>query len=210
MRTEKMRQDNIRKVYGASAELFANFGVVNTNLETIAEKAGVSLRSVVNYFGKKEKLIKDMRFYFVNRATETIMGMLQKEEFLALSGKEKTIEIINLIATYAKEKYLYVCALIEMRALEVVPKMENDEVIPPIIELDKLLKEYLSEGKKDGSVRADSNFEAYIPLLIITIKGMISQYCTVLKDKDAKSIETFEASFKSLYSFLDVLLTKRL
>ena len=210
MRTEKMRQDNIRKVYSASADLFANCGVANTNLETIADKAGISLRSVVNYFGKKEKLIKDMRHYFVEKATNEIRDAYQQESFKTLSGREKLIEAIKIMVEYTKNKYLYICALVEMRSLETNPGEQEDEILPPILELHEFFRNFVYEGIKDGSVRNDSRFAEYIPLLIITVKGFLTQYSSVLKNKDYSSLATFENSFESLYHFLSDLLKNRI
>lgn len=210
MRTDKMRQDNIRKVYSASADLFANNGVANTNLETIADKAGVSLRSVVNYFGKKEKLIKDMRHFFVEKGSSDVRELLKQESFQALSGREKLIEAIKIMVDYTRKKYLYVCALVEMRSIEANPGEQEDEVLPPIHELHELFRSYIYQGVEDGSVRNDSRFAEYIPLLIITVKGFLTQFSSVLKNKDTASLEQFENSFNSLYHFLNDLLKNRI
>ena len=43
MRTEKMRLDNIEKVYNATIRLFMKNNVMNTTLQMIAAEAGVSL-----------------------------------------------------------------------------------------------------------------------------------------------------------------------
>lgn len=208
MRTEKMRQDNIRKVYSASADLFANNGVANTNLETIADKAGISLRSVVNYFGKKEILIKDMRRFFVEKGANEVRAIYQEPSFLKLSGREKLIEAIKIMVEYTKKRYLHICALVEMRSLT-NPIDEEDETLPPILELHGMFRNFIYQGVEDGSVRNDSRFAEYIPLLIITVKGFLTQYSSVLKNKDHKSLETFENSFNSLYRFLTDLLINR-
>lgn len=210
MRTEKMRQDNIRKVYSASADLFANYGVANTNLETIADKAGVSLRSVVNYFGKKEKLIKDMRHFFVEKGVNDVRELLKNDSFQALNGREKLIEAIKIMVEYTRKRYLYICALVEMRSLETHPIEQEDEVLPPILELHEMFRNYIYQGVEDGSVRNDSRFAEYIPLLIITVKGFLTQYSSVLKNKDYSSLEQFENSFNSLYHFLNDLLINRI
>ena len=57
MRTEKMRLDNIEKVYRATVRLFEKHNVMNTTLQMIANEAGVSTRSIVNYFKTRENLL---------------------------------------------------------------------------------------------------------------------------------------------------------
>ena len=51
-----MRIDNMEKVFKAAMTLFSKQNVTNTTLQMIADEAGVSTRSIVNYFNTRENL----------------------------------------------------------------------------------------------------------------------------------------------------------
>ena len=87
MRTEKMRIDNMEKVFKAAMTLFSKQNVTNTTLQMIADEAGVSTRSIVNYFNTRENLLLATHQRYIEYAFGELKKFCETEEYQKLNGR---------------------------------------------------------------------------------------------------------------------------
>jgi AcrR family transcriptional regulator len=79
---EKRLQEGRERIAAAAAELFLSSGYHSTSVREIAQRAGVSVGSVFNYFTSKEEILF---FLFSRNQSRTEMALQQDgEEFLQL------------------------------------------------------------------------------------------------------------------------------
>lgn len=57
MTNEEIKQENMQKTIDAGIQCFIESGIANTQIATIAEKAGLSIRSFLRYFGNKDRFV---------------------------------------------------------------------------------------------------------------------------------------------------------
>ena len=91
MRTEKMRIDNMEKVFKAAMTLFSKQNVTNTTLQMIADEAGVSTRSIVNYFNTRENLLLATHQRYIEYAFGELRKFCETEEYQKLNGREQVL-----------------------------------------------------------------------------------------------------------------------
>ena len=81
-------------------ELFSKEGFYQTTMPTIAEKIGMSVGNLYNYFTSKEMLAKDLILYIANILGEEIRQINESP----LSTKEKIEAIVHMYFKIAQER----------------------------------------------------------------------------------------------------------
>jgi len=81
-------------------ELFSKEGFYQTTMPTIAEKIGMSVGNLYNYFTSKEMLAKDLILYIANILGEEIRRINESP----LSTKEKIEAIVHMYFKIAKDR----------------------------------------------------------------------------------------------------------
>lgn len=211
MRTEKMRQRNIQKVFAAAPILFAKYGVFETTLQMIARQAGLSTRSVVNYFATRENLLYEVYARYYRLKAEEVKNYGEETKYLKRTGKEQILTALKAYLDDVKANYQDLCSLIEIQAVLVSSGKLNEKTLHKewADAIEMLIKDAYEKGVEDGSIHnKDLDADTEIPLLLFTVKGLYKQYATALKTGDRKSSKAYAAAIEALFGHVSVLLDK--
>lgn len=135
------------QIIEAAEELIAYYGYDKTTLDDIAKQVGVKKNSIYYYFESKEDLLNTIiTRYFDDKV----------KSFKAQSlGAENTLEKLKLfISIFLSQNYN------EKKTYNITPsafleisKVITNSFIQFITEAEKLLREILNEGKRNGELR---------------------------------------------------------
>lgn len=148
-RRTELKKDKIRT---AALELFCQYGTDKTNVNEIAEKAGVSPASIYNYFGTKEGLMKDTILNLIESSWEARKELWESDlpfpELLehTVSMKNDFFDQINLDNFWALFH-------------------SNPEIKKLVDEFYQkkypyLVEKFIEKGRKEGYIRKEISFEA--------------------------------------------------
>jgi AcrR family transcriptional regulator len=142
---ERRKEQSKEDIRRAAEELFSRFGADKVSVNDIAHKAGVSQATIYNNFGSKDELVHDYRKSIV----KGIAGRFRE----ILVWKKSFIEKFEgLLQSWIDITDRY---KLEMESTE---SKQSSDVIG--LELEKSLREFIKEGKKQGNLRADLSEEA--------------------------------------------------
>ena len=127
MRTEKMRIDNIEKVFRAAMTLFSKQNVTNTTLQMIADEAGVSTRSIVNYFKTRENLLLATHQRYVEHAFGELKKFCETEEYQKLNGRQQVIALTRRVLDFVPVYYNHIYAMKEIAVAVTAVGIASDE-----------------------------------------------------------------------------------
>lgn len=209
MRTEKMRLDNIEKVYRATIRLFMKNNVMNTTLQMIAAEAGVSTRSIVNYFKTRENLLLAVHKRYVGIAMQKLDELITSERYLALSGREEVGEITKHVFGFVTEFYVHIYAMTEI-AIAVSAAGITDEkrfIDETVNTLNTPITKAIEKGIQDGSINLPHGpNKDNINMFIIILRGLFEEYAEILKSNNEKAIKMIRDAIETLYGYLDAIL----
>ena len=147
-RTERKKE----KIRTAALELFCTYGTDKTNINEIAQKAGVSPASIYNYFGSKEGLMK-----------ETIINLLESSWKIRKELCESDLPFPELLKrlTSMKNDFFDQINLDSFWAL----LNSNPEVKKVVDDFNKsrypyIVSKFLEKGRQEGYIRKEISLEA--------------------------------------------------
>lgn len=148
-RRTELKKDKIRT---AALELFCKYGIDKTNINEIAQKAGVSPASIYNYFGSKEGLMKDI-----------IINLLESSWKLREELWEKDLPFPELLKRTVSMKDNFFDQ-INMDTFWTLLN-SNPETKKHIDDFNKkrypdLIKKFIEKGRKEGYIRKEISLEA--------------------------------------------------
>ncbi|HBR28012.1 MAG TPA: TetR/AcrR family transcriptional regulator [Firmicutes bacterium] len=136
----------------AALELFCTYGTDKTNINEIAQKAGVSPASIYNYFGSKEGLMK-----------ETIINLLESSWKIRKELCESDLPFPELLKrlTSMKNEFFDQINLDSFWAL----LNSNPEVKKVVDDFNKsrypyIVSKFLEKGRQEGYIRKEISLEA--------------------------------------------------
>lgn len=147
---EEMRQATKEKIQNAATYLFAQKGVSGTNVQEIADRAGISIGLMYKHYRTKEELFNDL----VNMARA---GLSETTKLLSSNGNPK--EILTAITTemiddYKKDDEFTDYLIFLTQAL--ISGLESD-ALKGLVEDDKKLFSALAglieRGQNNGIIR---------------------------------------------------------
>ena len=181
-RTEKKKE----RIYTAAFELFCKYGTDKTNINEIAEKAGVSPASIYNYFGSKEGLMK-----------ETIINLLENSWKTRKELCESDLPFPELLKrlVFMKNEFFDQIGLDSFWALLNC----SPEVKKVVDDFNKtrypyIVSKFLEKGHKEGYIRKEISLAAAITLL------------TMYQEVFMKSEMQKKANNKLIKELLDLIL----
>jgi AcrR family transcriptional regulator len=147
-RTERKKE----KIRTAALELFCTYGTDKTNINEIAQKAGVSPASIYNYFGSKEGLMKETIINLLESSWKTRKELCESDlpfpELLKrlISMKNEFFDQIDLDSFWALFN-------------------SNPEVKKVVDDFNKtrypyIVSKFLEKGRKEGYIRKEISLEA--------------------------------------------------
>ena len=209
MRTEKMRLDNIEKVYRATIRLFEKHNVMNTTLQMIANEAGVSTRSIVNYFKTRENLLLAVHQRYVDSALTELDKHLATEKYKSLNGREQVLYITRHVLDFVPLYYVHIYAMREISiAVSAAGITDDKRFINEAIDfVFKPAKIAMQKGFEDGSITLANGYnEDNLKMFIVVLRGVFEEYAEILKSKNEAAIKTVSNAIETLYTYLDAIL----
>lgn len=204
-----MRQRNIQKVFVAAPILFAKYGVFETTLQMIARQAGLSTRSVVNYFATRENLLYEVYARHYKLKAEEVKAFAEEPKFLKRTGKEQILSAMKAYLDDIKNGYEDICSLIEIQAVLVSSGKLNEKNLHKewSMQIESLIVEAYKKGLEDGSIHNKSlDAEKEIPLFMFIMKGLYRQYATALKMGDRKDAKAHAIAIEAFFAHVSALL----
>ncbi|ADU31067.1 TetR/AcrR family transcriptional regulator [Evansella cellulosilytica] len=160
---ERRRQRKKTEILEASLELFMNYGVQKVSITEIATKANVSQVTIYNYFQSKDNLAHETIIYYVDKAWEEGLKILEsdlsfpeKVKFLIFNKKQAADKIHEDFYLFMMKEY--------SGGLSYIEDFYQKRAIPRLIEL-------FNEGRKEGFVDPEISNEA-----ILFFIHMIKEY----------------------------------
>jgi len=142
---ERRKEQSKEDIRRAAEELFSRFGADKVSVNDIARKAGVSQATIYNNFGSKDELVHDYRKSIVRG----IAGRFRE----ILVWKKSFIEKFEGLL----QSWIDVADRYKLEMESAASKQSPDAIGH---ELEKSLREFIKEGKKQGNLRADLSEEA--------------------------------------------------
>lgn len=148
----KMRQATRDKIQMAAAELFAQKGLAGTNVQEIADLAGISIGLFYRHYKTKEALFTEM----VNFALDDLVEITKLFRSENASPKELISQVTNEIYKDLKENGEFVNTLIFMTQafLSDPSQGETDRLIAQDAEMIKAMAELIKRGQELGEMRS--------------------------------------------------------
>ena len=209
MRTEKMRIDNIEKVFKAAMALFSKQNVTNTTLQMIADEAGVSTRSIVNYFNTRENLLLATHQRYVEHAFGELKKFCETEDYQKLNGREQVLAITRCILDFVPKYYNHIYAMKEIVVAVTAAGIASDErfINECVLSLSSPVNQAMEKGIKDGSVSLPNGLNNdNIKMFLVVLRGVFEEYAEILKSKNEDAIKTVSNAIETLYTYLDAIL----
>nr|WP_321264321.1 TetR/AcrR family transcriptional regulator [uncultured Sphaerochaeta sp.] len=129
---------------------FACQGFDHANINTIAEKAGISVGSLYKYFGSKQ----DLFLVTIHQGTEVLKTILQAIVPSDLSFEEKCRELVKAIQKTSREQQELI------RLYSELTSVGNSELVRQLsYEIEsisaEMYTELVKEGQRTGEIRRD-------------------------------------------------------
>lgn len=148
-RRTELKKDKIR---AAALELFCKYGTDKTSMNEIAQKAGVALASIYNYFGSKEGLMKDTVIELLESGWKARKELWETDlpfpELMkrAIAMSDDFIDQINLEALRA--------------LLDTDPEIKNlaDDFYKH--RYPYIVGQFIEKGRREGYIRRELSIEA--------------------------------------------------
>jgi AcrR family transcriptional regulator len=148
-RRTELKKDKIRT---AALELFCKYGPDKTNINEIAQRAGVSPASIYNYFGSKEGLMK-----------ETIINLIKSNWELRKELWESDLPFPEILkrTVSMKNDFFDQVNLDNFWALF----NSNPEIKKLVDDFNKneypyIVSKFIEKGREEGYIRKEISFEA--------------------------------------------------
>ncbi|WP_411335376.1 TetR/AcrR family transcriptional regulator [Ruminococcus gauvreauii] len=182
MPTAQDREHNMEAALRAAISCFETVGVSNCTRELIAEKAGLSTRSLQRYFGTLNNLIRI--------ATQQYMGNFNKQyEKLFRSYRVDGLTALRQLE-FALRMHVYLFqpnmpSVIVMQELEAYWKRQGEvpyDLFAPRLETQRhgytkrrygFIRDLLQKGIEDGSFRSDLDLNLTHAWISVSFSGML-------------------------------------
>ncbi len=160
-----MSDNKQQEILLKAAELIRTYGIKGVTMDEIAMQAGVSKKTIYQYFKDKKDLIKHIIFMELDRTETQIRQILARED---LNSIDKSLEVHRLILEMHRKhppiiehdlRRLYGDIFQEVR--DFVKKRMYSAVI-----------ENLEAGKREGLIRQDLNAEIISAIQITRYEAM--------------------------------------
>lgn len=154
---------NRNRVIGHALSCFVEKGIEASTITDIAERSGVTERSVYRYFDTKADLVLEAALLFWNKAMEQAEEPARETRCSSLSGLEQIRRVLygyaNLFLTNRKEMifvheaegFLNRCG--KSQLLDNKPPAAYEDCVGP-------LAHAIRKGMEDGTVRSDADIES--------------------------------------------------
>lgn len=196
---------NKNKVILQALRCFIERGIDATTVAEIAEKAGLTERSVYRYFESKSDLVLETALLFWDETVKQANALYDKGAFSGLSGAE---QIRMILRSYAALYFSDPEKLIFVHEAEIylykhdMSRLNKNKPPAPYQEFRAPLAKAIRHGIEDGSVRDDPDVELFYNNAYDALLGLIQKMS--INDFGGAG-ESRETSEKRLEYFCDLL-----
>lgn len=154
---ERRKEQSKEDIRRAAEELFSRFGPDKVSMTDIANKAGVSQATIYNNFGSKEELVHDYR--------RTVVKMVASRFRDILVWKKSYVEKLQGFL----QSFIDIADRYKIEVQDTQAKQPSDSIG---IEIEKLFRKFIKEGKEQGNLRQDLSDEAIITYIKFFQQGI--------------------------------------
>lgn len=178
--------DNSAQIRVAATRLFALRGYEGVSLQAIADAVGVAKQTLLYHYPSKDSLRRAVLNNVFEHWRRTLPAILQavtsgKRRFAAL-----TEELVRFFSSDRDRARLLARELLDNP--EDMQRLMGENLRPWLL----LLAEYIREGQKLGSIRADVDPESYVLHVILLVVANVANLPTVSMSLDASGVSTHE------------------
>ena len=142
---ERRKEQSKEDIRRAAEELFSRFGADKVSVNDIARKAGVSQATIYNNFGSKENLVRDYHGSIVEKIASSFRGIIVMKKSWVDKFQGFLQSWIDIADRYNIE-------------VESSGARQPHDLIDT--EIENSFREFIKEGKEQGSLRSDLSDEA--------------------------------------------------
>lgn len=153
----QIKQDRIKRIIEVAKKEFAQDGIANTKLSTIAREANVGEASIYRYFSDKHQLIKLVAYDYWREQTSVFNEYLEDNIDARMNGILKVRAYLGLFIElyyYHKDFLKFMEDFDGIHALSNTPEKEN-EFFEYVYYIRDVFVKIFAEGLKDGSIDPD-------------------------------------------------------
>jgi TetR/AcrR family transcriptional regulator len=178
--------DNSAQIRVAATKLFALRGYEGVSLQAIADAVGVAKQTLLYHYPSKESLRRAVLNNVFEHWRRTLPAILQA----VTSGKRRfnalTEELVRFFSTDRDRARLLARELLDNPVD--MQRLMGENLRPWLL----LLAEYIREGQKVGSIRADVDPESYVLHVILLVVANVANLSTMSMSLDASGASPHE------------------
>ncbi len=163
---ERRKEQSKEDIRRAAEELFTKFGADRVSINDIARKAGVSQATIYNNFGSKDELVKDYQHTIIRLLATRFRGILVWKK----SWVEKLQGAVQQWLDIADQYKLETSSRGESGILGGQTGTPSQD--PVRAEIETTFREFLKEGREQGSLRPDLSDDAIITYIRFFQQGI--------------------------------------
>ena len=169
-----------QKIIQIAAELIRSYGIRGVTMDEIAMQAGVSKKTIYQYFQDKKDLIKQIILWELEKTEAQINAILQRPD---LNSIDKSLEVHKLIL----EMHRNHPPVIEHDLRRLYPDIFDEVRLFVKKKMYSAVVNNLEDGKREGLIRKDLNSEI-IAAMQITRQEALRMSQDLLKDYSLETI----------------------
>ncbi len=190
-------EDKVKKVLSAAEELFDHFGYSKSTSDEIAQKAGISKRTLYKYFDSKKKILE----VFINQKIETLRNELDRILAKQIIFPEKMRRITTQVAVTLSGISPHFLNDLRINVPDVWQKISDFRRDMVHIYFPMLL----DEGIREGHFKPDLNKGVAVLIMVNAMEIIINPQVTetlpaaLLQDIPQKPEELFDKVIQIIY-----------
>lgn len=212
MPNEMIRQQNKQTVLSKAMKLFVKNGVENTSFEMIAREAGLSLRSVQNYYRTKNDLIAAVLDCGVAEELEEMNRFFSSDRYRRKTGAGQVLAIVEVIYSKAVEMADVIFCAAQMQ--HILSRASQNEGNSPLAGnwqtvMDQLQSAF-NKGLRDGSITR--NMEASLidaRSITLALYGIREQIAFTMCDETLRELFRPEIAVQKYMRQVELLLSAK-
>jgi AcrR family transcriptional regulator len=166
-RFERRKEQSKEDIRRATEELFTKFGADKVSINDIARKAGVSQATIYNNFGNKENLVLDYHGTIAKKIASSFRGIIAMKKSWVDKFQRFLQSWIDIADRYK----------LEIEGPENFGKSnqvgtQSDNLVRS--EIGSSIREFIKEGREQGSLRLDISDEAIMTYIRFYHQGVFN------------------------------------
>ncbi len=155
------------RIFIASFKIFDKYGYKRTNVQDIADEAGVSKKTIYNHFTNKDDLFNKTIEWYAKFVVETYTAFIDDENISSIDKlKRFMLDSSNFMKN--RNSNIHRDMILENPHLKAVPNVYIQK------NLARMLGRLIDAMKEEGTFRTDYKTEAVVYLMFSAVNGLSS------------------------------------